>query len=63
MTQDIKADIQTSVVTLTLTREHAGNMFDLPMIHEMTRPIHAAADHARCVMTTLTRRDLMPVMA
>jgi enoyl-CoA hydratase/carnithine racemase len=50
MTQDIQADIQTSVVTLTLTREHAGNMFDLPMIHEMTRQINAAADHAHCVV-------------
>jgi hypothetical protein len=63
MTTEIHAGAQTSVVALSLSREQAGNMFDLPMIHEMTRPIHAAADHARCIMTTLTRRDLMPVMA
>jgi len=48
--KDITLDRQPQVVTLTLTREHAGNMFDLPMIHEMTRQIQAAADHAHCVV-------------
>lgn len=63
MTTEIHTDVQTSVVTLTLSREQAGNMFDLPMIDKMIRPINAAADHAHCVMTTLTSRDLMSVMA
>ena len=63
MTTEIHADVQTSVVALALSHEQAGNMFDLPMIHETIRPIHAAADHAHCVMTTLTSRDLMSVMA
>lgn len=63
MTTEIHTDVQTSAVTLKLSREQAGNMFDMPMIHEMTRPINAAAEHAHCVMTTLTSRDLMSVMA
>ncbi len=63
MTTEIHTDVQTSVVTLTLSREQAGNMFDLPMIDKMIRPINAAADHAHSVMTTLTSRDLMSVMA
>jgi enoyl-CoA hydratase/carnithine racemase len=46
MTTEIHTDVQTSVVTLTLSREQAGNMFDLPMIDKMIRPINAAADHA-----------------
>ena len=47
---EIQTEQKDHVTTLTLNRAHAGNMFDLPMIHEMTRQILAAADHSHCVV-------------
>lgn len=46
----ILIDVQPSIVTLTLNREHAGNMLDLPMIHEAAQHIQAASNHAHCVV-------------
>ena len=47
---EIQVELKDSVTTLTINRDQAGNMFDLPMIHEMTRQIIAAGDHGHCVV-------------
>ncbi len=47
---EILVEQKNSITTLTLNRDHAGNMFDLPMIHEMTRQINAAGDQGHCVV-------------
>ncbi len=47
---EIQIEHSHGVTTLTLHREQAGNMFDLPMIHEMTRQILAAGDHGHGVV-------------
>jgi enoyl-CoA hydratase/carnithine racemase len=47
---EIQVHHQDRVTTLTICREQAGNMFDLPMIHEMTRQITAAGDQSHCVV-------------
>jgi enoyl-CoA hydratase len=47
---EIIVEHKDSVTTLTIHREQAGNMFDLPMIHEMTRQIGVAGDKGHCVV-------------
>lgn len=47
---EIIVEHKNSVTTLTIHREQAGNMFDLPMIHEMTRQIGVAGDNGHCVV-------------
>ena len=48
--ENIHLDIKPKVVTLTITREHAGNMFDLSMIHAMTQHIHTVSTDAYCIV-------------
>ena len=48
--ENIHLDIKPKIVTLTITREHAGNMFDLSMIHAMTQHIHTVSTDAYCIV-------------
>ena len=47
---EIQVHHDASVTTLTIHREQAGNMFDLPMIHEMTRQLGQAGSQGHCVV-------------
>jgi len=47
---EIQTRVEASVTTLTIHREQAGNMFDMPMIHEMTRQLGLAAQQGHCVV-------------
>ena len=47
---EIIVEHKDSVTTLTIHREQAGNMFDLPMIHEMTRQLGLAGSQGHCVV-------------
>ena len=47
---EIQVHHDASVTTLTIHREQSGNMFDLPMIHEMTRQLGLAGSQGHCVV-------------
>ncbi len=47
---EIIVDVNSSVTTLTINRETAGNMLNLEMIHELTTRILEAGNSSHCVV-------------